>query len=307
VDLKKKISEKGFHWGFIFAVISALFFSLNIPVTKALVDLISPYWLASLLYFGAGVGTLIFHRFTKKISINKIKINHQINWFALMIILDIAAPIFFLLGVKETNGSLVGLLANAELLFTMMFALIWFKEKLRSLSWVALGLILFGLFLTNLQNGDFSFSLGQAWIILATLLWGLENNVSKKLSVGDPFFVVIVKGIGTGVGTFIVALLLGEIAPNVTLIVIGLISGFVIYGGSLIFYVYSQRSLGAAKVQMIQSFGPVVGGLIAYLIFQESFTLNTMFGYLAIVIALTLIGIEVNREHKLQRISTKGI
>lgn len=293
MNTKTKLSN--LEMGFFLALLSAFFFSLNIPVTKSLLSFISPYWLASLLYFGAGFGTLIYQRLTPFMASNGVGIKHQLAWFASMIILDIAAPIVFFIGMKETDGNMVGLLSNGELFFTLLIALFIFKEKLRRLSWIALGFILLGVVLSNGQFA-IAFQTGQLWILLAMLLWGIENNVSKKLSFGNPLNVVMIKGLGTGVGTLLVSVLLQEIFPSWWMVIITLIAGFVIYGGSLIFYVFAQRSLGAAKVQMIQSFSPLMGGVFAWVIFQEPVTIATVVGYLFVVMALILIGIDLFKD-----------
>ena len=294
--MKTKTKLSNLEMGFFLALLSAFFFSLNIPVTKSLLSFISPYWLASLLYFGAGFGTLIYQRLTPSMASKGVNINHQLAWFASMILLDIAAPIVFFIGVKETDGNMVGLLSNGELFFTLLFALFIFKEKLRRLSWMALGFIALGVVISNGQLSTLEFQLGQLWILLAMLLWGIENNVSKKLSLGNPLNVVMIKGLGTGIGTLLVSVLLQEIFPVWWVVLVSLIAGFVIYGGSLIFYVFAQRSLGAAKVQMIQSFSPLMGGVFAWVIFQESVTIATVVGYLFVVIALILIGFDLFKD-----------
>ena len=282
--------------GFFLALLSAFFFSLNIPVSKALLSLVSPYWLASLLYFGAGIGTWVYQRVAQPTSPRVVNINHQFVWFAFMILLDIVAPILFFIGVKETDGNMVGLLSNGELFFTLLIALFIFKEKLGRFSWMALGFIVLGVVLSSGQF-TIAFQTGQLWILLAMLLWGIENNVSKKLSLGNPLNVVIIKGLGTGVGTLLVSVLLQEIFPSWWMVIITLIAGFVIYGWSLIFYVFAQRSLGAAKVQMIQSFSPLMGGIFAWVIFRESITFATVMGYLFVVMALILIGFDLFKDN----------
>jgi len=282
--------------GFVFAIASAIFFSFNVPISKILLDFVSPYWLASLLYFGAGLGTLFYYQFTKKKTTTHGKVSNQTFWYGLMIILDIFAPIFFLIGVKETNGSLVGLLSNAELIFTLMIALFFFREKLSRFSWIASILIVFGLIIANYQGMSIQFEIGSLWIILGTLFWGLENNVSKKLSFGNPLFVVIFKGIGTGIGTLIIAFILNEVPPTFLYLMFSFVAGFLIYGLSLIFYVNAQRSQGAAKVQLIQSFAPILGGILSWLFFQETLSITTVFGYVMVVIALILLGIDSRKE-----------
>jgi drug/metabolite transporter (DMT)-like permease len=282
--------------GFWLAILSALFFSLNVPVSKFLLQTISPYWLASLLYFGAGLGMLLFRFFGKRKVDSKIEIRHQIKWFALMIFLDILAPTLFLIGVNTTDGVVVGLLSNTELIFTLVVALIVFKEKLSPTLWLSLSLIFIGVFLSNIPDGSFQFQIGQLWILFAMALWGLENNVSRKLSFGNPLNVVMIKGLATGIGTMIISVVLLETIPSTVDIIIALFAGFVIYGGSLIFYVFSQRTLGAARVQMIQSFAPLAGGLLAFLFFNEIVGIYTWFGYLLVMIALSMIGLDLLKK-----------
>jgi drug/metabolite transporter (DMT)-like permease len=292
--MMKKVSGQTnrFEIGFVFAIISAIFFSLNVPISKLLLVEVSPYWLASLLYFGAGIGTLMYHFITRKNATKHLKVSNQSLWYGLMIVLDIFAPILFLLGVKETNGSMVGLLSNAELIFTLIIALIFFKEKLSLSSQIASILIIFGLLIANYQGSSFQFGMGSLWIILGTLFWGFENNISKKLSFGNPLFVVIFKGLGTGIGTIIIALSLREIAPSFIYVIYALVAGFLIYGLSLIFYVNAQRSQGAAKVQLIQSFAPLLGGILSWIFFQETLLISTLLGYILVVFALFLLGLD---------------
>ena len=282
--------------GFWLAILSALFFSLNVPVSKFLLQTISPYWLASLLYFGAGLGMLLFRFFGKRQEKSKVNIRHQFQWFVLMIFLDILAPILFLIGVNTTDGVVVGLLSNTELIFTLVVALIVFKEKLNPTLWLSLSLIFIGVFLSNIPDGSFQFQIGQLWILFAMALWGLENNVSRKLSLGNPLNVVMIKGLATGIGTMIISVVLLETIPSTVDIIIALFAGFIIYGGSLIFYVFSQRTLGAARVQMIQSFAPLTGGLLAFLFFNEVVGIYTWFGYLLVMIALSMIGLDLLKK-----------
>jgi drug/metabolite transporter (DMT)-like permease len=277
--------------GFLIAVLSAIFFSLNIPVSKWLLGFISPYWLASFLYFGAGLGTLIYQMLGPKTNVKHAVIVRQKEWFVLMIGLDILAPLMFFIGVQQVDGAVVGLLSNTEFIFTLLFALILFKEIIPGHLWFAFILILIGVSIANLDEVQLTFNLNQLWIILAMVLWGLENNVSKTLSLGNPLHVVIVKGLGTGLGSLVVSLIAQEPIPNGQWILISLALGFLIYGRSLIAYVIAQRKMGAALVQMVQSFAPILGGIMTAVIFVEPLGLGRMIGYGVVIIALVMIGI----------------
>lgn len=287
--------------GFLIAVLSAIFFSLNIPVSKWLLGFISPYWLASFLYFGAGLGTLIYQMLGPKTNVKHAVIFRQKEWFILMIGLDILAPLMFFIGVQQVDGAVVGLLSNTEFIFTLLFALILFKEIIPGHLWLAFIFILIGVSIANLDEVQLTFNLNQLWIILAMVLWGLENNVSKTLSLGNPLHVVIVKGLGTGVGSLVVSLIAQEPIPNGQWILIALALGFLIYGGSLIAYVIAQRKMGAAAVQMIQSFAPILGGILTAVIFVEPLGLGRIIGYGVVIIALVMIGMRSLKTRPNQR------
>jgi drug/metabolite transporter (DMT)-like permease len=106
----------------------------------------------------------------------------------------------------------------------------------------------------------------------------------------------MIKGLATGIGTMIISVFLLETMPTTVDIIIALFAGFVIYGGSLIFYVFSQRTLGAARVQMIQGFAPLTGGILAYLFFNELVGIYTWIGYLLVMIALSMIGLDLMKK-----------
>lgn len=286
--------------GFIFAFLSAVFFSLNVPVAKWLLLEISPYWLASLFYLGAGVGTYIFQRWQKASQVTVTQQQHKTIWIIMMIGLDVFAPILFFLGVQGTQGSVVGLLSNAELLFTLVFAFVLFKESINLKTLLSFGLIIMAVFV-NHADQSWIMTIPQVWIILATLMWGLENNISKKLSSGNPFEVVIVKGLATAFGTAMIALILKEPISDIEWVIIAIVFGFLIYGISLIFYVFAQRNLGAAPVQIIQSFSPLLGGIIAMILFQELMPITRWISYAFILFALGLLGLEAWQQSHLKK------
>jgi len=56
--------------------------------------------------------------------------------------------------------------------------------------------------------------------------------------------------------------------------------------------VNAQRSQGAAKVQLIQSFAPLLGGILSWIFFQETLLISTLLGYILVVFALVLLGLD---------------
>ena len=48
-----------------------------------------------------------------------------------------------------------------------------------------------------------------------------------------------------------------------------LLLGFVAYGLSILFYIYAQRGLGAAKTSTYYAVSPFIGALLSLLLFRE--------------------------------------
>ena len=123
--------------------------------------------------------------------------------------------------------------------------------------------------LTIEDAGAFRFSTGSLFVLLAATCWGLENNCTRMLSQSDPQEIVIVKGIGSGAGALIVALLTGESFPAWGYVPFALLLGFVAYGLSIYFYVYAQRYLGAARTSAYYAIAPFIGVLMSLVIFRD--------------------------------------
>ena len=187
-----------------------------------------------------------------------------------MVVLDIAAPIFLMIGLKMTSAANVSLLNNFEIVATTLIALLIFKEPIGRRLWGAILLIVISSIILSVEDiSSFSFSLGSVFVLLACTCWGLENNCTRKLSVKDPLQVVIIKGFGSGTGSLIIALISKERVNNISYIIAALILGFVAYGLSIFFYIYAQRDLGAAKTSAYYAVSPFIGVGLSLIIFRE--------------------------------------
>ena len=121
---------------------------------------------------------------------------------------------------------------------------------------------------------SFHFSYGSLFVIAACICWGLENNCTKMLSSKNTYQIVILKGIFSGLGSFIIALIIGEKIPNVMYSLLTILLGFIAYGLSIFFYVRAQKELGAAKTSAYYAVSPFVGALLSCIILRESLSLS---------------------------------
>ena len=110
---------------------------------------------------------------------------------------------------------------------------------------------------------------GSLFVLAACVCWGLENNCTRCLSKSDPLEIVMIKGVGSGIGSIIIGLVVGESLPVWSDVLKILLLGFVAYGLSIYFYVYAQRYLGAAKTRTYYAVAPFIGVLLSFIIFRE--------------------------------------
>jgi drug/metabolite transporter (DMT)-like permease len=270
----------------IFAVLAALLYAINIPFSKLLLKDVQPTMMAAYLYLGAGLGIGVLSLFKKKATASeKEKFEKKDFPFVFgMVILDVAAPIFLMFGVKNSSSSSVSLLNNFEIVCTSLIALLIFKESISKKTWLAIILIAVSSFVLSFSDiSSFKLSWGAVLVLLATLCWGLENNCTRKLANKNTFSIVIIKGIFSGLGSLIVALILRESFASLTSLVFALALGFVAYGLSIFFYVKAQGVIGAAKTSAYYSVAPFIGALLSFLIFKESLR-ATYFIALAIMV-----------------------
>lgn len=255
----------------ILAFMAALFYAVNIPVSKILLSHVGPATMAALLYLGAGTGVGLLYltgygRNSKNIPLSKSDLPFVVG----MVLLDIAAPLFMMIGITLGHSSNASLLGNFEIVATTIIALLLFHEKISRRLWGAIALItLSSLILSFDGNSSLSFSMGSLFVLLATICWGLENNCTRKISSKNTFQIVIIKGLFSGLGGLLIAMLRHESIPEFKFIVYALVLGFIAYGISIFMYVRAQYTLGAAKTSAYYSVAPFVGAFLSFVFLGE--------------------------------------
>lgn len=259
--------------GILLAILASALYSISTPISKLLLESMPSTILAGLLYLGAGAGMAIFGLVSKSIgkSNNEEKLTKDdMPYVVAMVVLDIAAPILFLLGLSYATAENVSLLNNFEIVATAVIAFIFFGEKISKKLGIAIGLITLSSIILSFENlAAFEFSVGSILVLLAAVCWGLENNCTRKLSSKDPLEIVVVKGLCSGAGSLIIGLAIGERTESIDFILAALALGFVAYGLSIFVYVYAQRSIGAAKTSAYYAVAPFIGSFLSLIIFRE--------------------------------------
>ena len=256
-----------------FAFLAAVLYALNSPFSKLLLRDVPATMMAAFLYLGAGIGLFlvgVVQKLTgakeKELSLTRKELPYTVG----MVLLDIAAPIFLMLGLRMTTAANASLLNNFEIVATSVIALVVFKEAISKRLWAAIVLVVISSAILSFEDmSSLSFSYGSVFVLLACVCWGLENNCTRMLSSKNPLEIVVIKGFGSGLGALVIAFVLGECLPGAWYILLALLLGFVAYGLSIYFYIYAQRYLGAAKTSTYYAVAPFVGAGLSMLIFWE--------------------------------------
>jgi drug/metabolite transporter (DMT)-like permease len=288
------------------ALLAALFFGASAPIAKFLLgDNIAPIYLAAFLYLGSGTGTFLV-RLTQRMRAKDAEADikkQDVKWLAGAIISGgILAPIILMISLQNTFASTASLLLNFEGVGTTLIALLFFKEAISRRAWTAILVItLASSFLSANFKDGFGLSLGALGIILACVLWGVDNNFTRNISGKDPLAIVAWKGLVAGTFSFFLALFLGNKLPSGPTILYTLLLGFVSYGLSTMLFIRSMRGLGAARTSALYGTAPLAGVVLSIFIFGE------FPSFLFLIAAILMIGgalLLINEEHSHTHVHT---
>ena len=255
----------------LYALGAAALYAINTPLSKLLLSSVPSTLMAAFLYLGAGLGVGLMYLFHRKKEDRSERIGKSdLPYTVGMIVLDILAPIFLMIGIKYGSAANASLLGNFEIVATTLIALIAFKETVTRRLWIAIALITASSIVLSFNgNGSFPLSVGSLFILLATVCWGLENNCTRSISDKSAYEIVLLKGVFSGGGSFLIAMILGERLPEVKYIALAMLLGFVAYGLSIFLYVKAQYFLGAAKTSAYYAAAPFVGSFLCFLLLGE--------------------------------------
>lgn len=269
-----------------YALLAALFYAINVPISKILLKTVGPASMAALLYLGAGlgIGALSAFRSGDKESAQRLT-RKDLPYVIGMIVLDIAAPIFLMLGISYGSSTNASLLGNFEIVATTVIALCVFKEVVSKRLWLAISLITLSSIILSFEGIEsLKFSYGSLFVLSATVCWGFENNCTRNISSKDTYEIVTIKGIFSGGGSLVIAFIRREAFPGMGYFAAALVLGFVAYGLSIFLYVRAQNILGAAKTSAYYAINPFVGAFLSFVFLKERLSL-LYFTALAIMIA----------------------
>jgi drug/metabolite transporter (DMT)-like permease len=259
------------------ALASAFLFGAGTPLAKWLLDSISPWTLAGLLYLGSGLGLALYRRLRGATRPRLEK--GEMRWLVAAVVCGGGiAPVLLMVGLSSMQASHAALLLNMEAVLTAVLAWVVFRENFDRRIAAGMAAIVAGaLLLSWPSGGDVAGNAAlplwpAAAVSLACLFWALDNNFTRKVSLSDASWIACVKGLTAGATNLALAWALGASWPESTRIPAAMLVGFFAYGVSLTLFVIGLRHLGTARVGAYFSTAPFVGAVVAVLFLAEPIT-----------------------------------
>jgi len=275
--------------GAFYGIAAAALFGISAPVSKLLLPAVHPLMLASLLYLGAGLALSIIGA-GRRTAEAPLRRGDLPALAAITVTGGILGPVLMLYGLTQLSGLTGSLLLNLEAPFTMLLAVLVFREHLSRREVLASAIIMTAALVLSYEPGEMGGSVtGTLAIAGACASWGLDNNFTQRLSLKDPVALVRIKTLGAGACTLLIALLLGQKLPSLRIIVAAAVLGAFSYGVSILLDAYALRVLGAAREAAFFATAPFIGAIVAVPLLAEKLDGSRAVGFAMMLLGATLL------------------
>jgi drug/metabolite transporter (DMT)-like permease len=252
--------------GIRMALCAALLFGASTPLAKFALSSADPVLVAGLLYLGSGIGLAIMRGLRSARATEAPLSRVDFPWLVAAIFAGgVVGPALWLVGLASTSASSAALLLNLEAVATAAIAWIVFRENVDKRVGAGFAFIVLGAILLSLPKEDgFAISYTAILIAAACLCWGVDNNLTRKISGSDPSQIAMWKGLVAGTVNTGLALFMNPAIPAVDITLGVMVVGFFGYGVSLVLFVQALRHLGTARASAYFSTAPFAGTALAF-------------------------------------------
>ncbi len=259
-----------------FALLAAVLFGLSTPLAKRVSPHVEPVLLAGLLYLGSGIGLggySLLRLVCKQSHPREAALKRaDAPWLIGAIITGgIVGPMLLMWGLAQTPASSASLLLNLEGVFTALLAWFVFKENFDArIAWGMALIAAGGTCLSWMGRPEVGLPWGSLAIVGACFAWAVDNNLTRKVSAGDPVQIAMLKGLVAGSVNTLLGLGLGAKLPGLPVLLAVSAIGFFGYGLSLTLFVLALRHIGTARTGAYFSTAPFVGAAVAVAVLGDS-------------------------------------
>jgi drug/metabolite transporter (DMT)-like permease len=280
--------------GILMAFAAALLFGAAAPLGKPLLESLTDFQMAGLLYLGAALGVLIILLREKHFLLPwRMPRVDALRLAGAVLFGGILGPVFLMAGLRMAAAGSVSLWLNLEMVTTALLGFFFFKDQLSGKGWLASLGALAAAILLAWEGGSAGFKAGGL-IALACLCWGMDNHLTALIDGISPAQSTFWKGLVAGSVNLILGLSFAPMTVEAKYLLGVLGLGAVSYGFSILLYITAAQNLGATRSQLIFSSSPFFGLLIAFALGEPL----TLIQGIAIVIFLGSIYLLFRETHQ---------
>jgi len=288
----------------ILALLSAGLFGVSTPAAKALLGSMEPTILAGLLYCGAGLGVAVLRRVTHLVRPEshapEVALSRkELPWLGGAIAAGgIVGPILLMTGLVRTEAATASLLLTLEGVATALMAWFIFQENFDRRIAIGMACLVLGAIVLSWSGQPTLTGLfGPLAVVGACIAWGLDNNLTRKVSLADPLQIVELKGLIAGPVNLALGFLAGGQLLDLFSVAAAAAIGFLGYGVSLALFVLALRHLGTARTGAYFSTAPFFGAIVAIVFLREPLTIELLIAGLLMAVGVWL-HITEHHEHE---------
>jgi len=276
--------------GYGIGLLAALLFGLSAPASKGLLDHVGPQMLAGLLYLGAFLAIAPLALLGRSRGEARLRRADAPALTGVVVAGGIVAPVLLMLGLERVSGITGSLLLNLEGPCTLLVGVFALREYLSGRSWAGAATVFAAsALLTARGTSGGSDVVGGVLIVGACVGWAIDNNLTQRLTLRDPFQIVAVK---TGIAATVnigLALVRGESVDAFVPVAAALGLGALAYGVSILLDAYALRLLGAAREAAIFATAPFAGALLAVPLLGEAWGATETVGAAVMIVGVALL------------------
>lgn len=292
--------------GYFLIIISAALYALTHVIGKPLLESneieMNPVVLAATIYF---INGLFFTPLSKR-STPFHQIDRKSLFFIILVgMAEVSALITYFFGLKDSTAINASIFSNGEIIFSLLIAIIIFKEKLHQKELVPFAMIIFGMMVIPIGYDFYTHGmnmspivLGDVLIILSGLFYAVDVNLCKYVSNKISSY-RITQLLSFSAGLFALMMLFIfqipfdiqiEHLPSITLIAI------LGTGMATVFFLLSLKLIGAIRTVLIYSSTSVFGIIFSAILIGEEITIMNTVSIGAVLLGIYMLRARLGDE-----------
>ncbi len=274
--------------GTLFAIATALVSGLAFVANKFFLVSLDPTLFTTLRTFFVGIGFFLISFFKNKLSFKNF---NKVSWKILISIGFVAGFAFltFFNGLNLTTAGRAAFLHKLLPLFITVLAFTFLKEKIKRIQVYAMIVMITGAYFISSSAISFDIIIGDLLVIIATVLFAIENIISKYVMIKKEsnFVVSFCRMFFASVVLFSIVLITEKF--NQLLLItyeqvfyIGIsVSLLFLY---VFFWYYSIRLIKVSKASTLLLLSPPISLFLSYLFLEETILPLQIIGSILILV-----------------------